>query len=151
MRLYSAALAVRSETPMDGFWNQLRISRRAHGWAWLWPALILFAPGCMLGPRELEKSRLPYNEAVKESGDEQLLLNLVRMRYNEDLQQIDVASIAAQYETNATAEARPFFVAPNPSNSNVIFRTFTSILPALSASAANRPTISYTPLDDPEN
>lgn len=115
------------------------------------PALMLLSSGCMLGPRSLERSHLPYNEALKESTDEQLLLNLVRLRYNEDLQQLDVASIAAQYEANSSVEARPFFLAPNPSNSNVIFKTFTSILPAFTANAANRPTISFTPLDDPEN
>ena len=42
---------------------------------------------------------------------------------------LDVANIAAQYELAAGAEARPFFIAPNPSNSNIVFRTFTSILP----------------------
>ena len=52
-----------------------------------------------------------------------------------------VPSIAAQYELAGGAEERPFFIAPNPSNSNVIFRTFTSVLPDLNVSGANRPTI----------
>jgi hypothetical protein len=36
------------------------------------------------------------------------------------------------------------------SNSNVIFKTFTSILPGASVSGANRPTISLNPVDDSE-
>jgi len=96
----------------------------------------------------LESSVRPYNEAVTRVAEEQLLLNLVRLRYNENPTRLDVASIAAQYELDATAEARPFFLAPNPAGS--VFETFTSVLPDITASAANRPTISLTPLDDPD-
>jgi hypothetical protein len=98
----------------------------------------------------LEGSHGRYNEAVKQVDEEQLLLNIVRARYNDSPMRLDVSSIAAQYEWTAGAEARPFFVAPNPSNSNVIFKTFTAILPDVTATAANRPTVSLTPLDDPE-
>jgi hypothetical protein len=93
-------------------------------------------------------SHRPYNEAVKEVAEEQLLLNLVRLRYNDDPMRLDVASIAAQYELDAAAEARPFFAAPNPAGT--VFETFSRILPDVSTSAANRPTISLTPLDDPD-
>lgn len=96
----------------------------------------------------LESSVGPYNEAVTRVSEEQLLLNVVRLRYNDNPTRLDVASIAAQYELNASAEARPFFDSPNPAGS--VFRTFTRILPDLTASAANRPTISLTPLDDPD-
>ena len=64
--------------------------------------------------------------------------------------ELNVSSIAAQYELNGTAEARPFFIAPNPSNSNIIFKTFTSILPDLNVSGANRPTITLVPADNGE-
>ncbi len=96
----------------------------------------------------LESSVGPYNEAVTRVGEEQLLLNLVRLRYNDNPTRLDVSSIAAQYEVDASAEARPFFEAPNPAGS--VFRTFTRILPDLNASWADRPTISLTPLDDPD-
>src|SRR5262249_48072375 len=59
--------------------------------------------------------------------------------------------IAAQYELSGQAEARPFFIAPNPSNSNVIFRTFTAILPDVSAMGSNRPTISLVPGNQSED
>jgi hypothetical protein len=106
--------------------------------------------GCSFGPKALENTHRKYNEAIKEVAEEELLLNIVRMRYNDNAARLDVTSIASQYEMDATAEARPFFIAPNPSNSNVIFKTFTAILPDASVTGSQRPTISLTPADDPE-
>ena len=104
--------------------------------------------GCTFGSWMLESSVVPYNEAVSRVDEEQLLLNLVRLRYNDNPMRIDIASIAAQYEATANAEARPFFGTPNPAGD--VFQTFTRILPDISGGAANRPTFSLTPLDDPE-
>jgi hypothetical protein len=112
--------------------------------------LLLTTAGCAFGPKVLEKSHGRYNEAVRRVDEEQLLRNVVRMRYNETSLDLNVSSIAAQYEIDGSAEARPFFIAPNPSNSNVIFRTFTSILPDVSVSGANRPTITLVPGDNGE-
>ncbi len=108
----------------------------------------LGASGCSFGARMIESSVGPYNAAVTRVSEEQLLLNVVRLRYNDNPTRLDVSSIAAQYELDATAEARPFFQAPNPAGS--VFATFTRILPDFVGSAADRPTISLTPLDDPE-
>jgi hypothetical protein len=102
--------------------------------------------GCAFGPKVLERSHGRYNEAVRQVSEEQLLRNLVHMRYNEPRIHLDVSSIAAQYELDAGAEARPFFVAPNPSAHP--FRTFTSVLPDVNISGANRPTITLVPADN---
>jgi hypothetical protein len=112
--------------------------------------LLAMTGGCSFGPRALERTHGQYNEAVHEVEEEQLLRNLVRLRYKESPLALNVTSIAAQYELTGTAEARPFFIAPNPSNSNVIFRTFTSILPDISLGGSNRPTISLDPADSSE-
>jgi hypothetical protein len=106
--------------------------------------------GCAFGSRVLERSYGPYYESLRHVDEEELLRNLVHMRYNESTGSLDIASIAAQYEISGQAEARPFFIAPNPSNSNIVFKTFTSILPDISAMGANRPTISFVPGDDSE-
>jgi hypothetical protein len=111
-------------------------------------ALALSLTGCDFGPLALENTHGRYNESLKQVDEEQLLLNIVRARYNDNPMRLDVSAIAAQYELSASAEARPFFEAPNPAGA--VFRTFTRILPDVSASATNRPTISLTPLDDPE-
>jgi hypothetical protein len=109
--------------------------------------LTLFG-GCALGPKALEQTHGRYSEAIRQVEEEQLLRNLVHLRYHEPPVALNVASIAAQYELSAGAEARPFFIAPNPSNSNVIFRTFTAILPDATVSGSNRPTITLDPATD---
>jgi hypothetical protein len=111
---------------------------------------LLLQGGCSLGPRALERSHSCYNEAVRHVEEEELLRNIVHLRYTETPLHLKVNSIAAQYEVSASAEARPFFLAPNPSNSNVIFRTFTSILPDVMLGGANRPTITLDPADGSE-
>ncbi len=110
--------------------------------------LLLAVGGCSLGPKALHQMHGAYNESVRQVDEEQLLRNIVHMRYDEVPARLDVSAIAAQYELSAQAEARPFFIAPNPSNSNIIFKTFTAILPDAGVSGANRPTISLTPSDD---
>jgi hypothetical protein len=110
--------------------------------------LCLSVGGCAFGPRALERTHGQYNDAVRRVYEEQLLASLVHLRYTENPTQLDVSAIAAQYELSSQAEARPFFLSPNPSNSNVIFKTFTSILPDVLIGANNRPTITFTPADD---
>ena len=102
--------------------------------------------GCAFGPTTLERSHRRYNEAVRRVDEEQLLRNLVHMRYNEIPLHLTVSSIAAQYELAGQAEARPFFEVPNPAGST--FRNFTSILPDINVSGANRPTLTLIPADD---
>ncbi|HWE37655.1 MAG TPA: hypothetical protein VG406_13900 [Isosphaeraceae bacterium] len=126
---------------------------RRRSWALAIAGALALGPsgGCTFGPKVLERSHGKYGESVRLVEEEQLLRNLVHMRYNEMPLALHVSSIAAQYELNGGAEARPFFVAPNPSNSNIIFRTFTSILPDVSVSGANRPTITLVPSDRGES
>ena len=99
--------------------------------------------GCAFGPKVLEHTHARYNEAILRVNEEQFLRNLVRMRYNEAPFKLSVSSIAAQYELSGSAEARPFFVAPNPGSNP--FRTFTSVLPDVAVSGANRPTMTLIP------
>lgn len=115
---------------------------------YLW-VLSLAAVGCAFGPKALEGTHGRYNETVRRVYEEQLLLNIVHQRYDETPTQLDVSAIAAQYELSAQVEARPFFLAPNPSGS--IFHSFTSILPDASLQGANRPTVTYTPDADDQS
>lgn len=111
-------------------------------------AFVALCGGCAFGPRALEKTHGRYYESVRLVDEEELLRNLVHLRYNETPASLNVQSIAAQYELSGQAEARPFFLAPNPSSSPVLFRTFAAVLPDLLVSGANRPTISLVPGDD---
>jgi hypothetical protein len=115
----------------------------AIGWG---ACLGLTGGGCAFGPRVLEKTHGRYNEAVRRVDEEQLLRNVVRMRYNETPLELNVSSIAAQYELDGGAEARPFFQTPNPAGT--LFHPFSRILPDVSVSGANRPTITLVPADN---
>src|SRR5262245_59462 len=65
--------------------------------------------GCAFGPKALERSHGRYQESVRLVAEEQLLRNLVHLRYNEPPLALNISSIAAQYELSGGAEARPFF------------------------------------------
>ena len=67
--------------------------------------------GCArLGPSTLETERGNYNIAVQRTNDEQLLLNLVRLKYRDTPLFLEVTSVASQYtltgNANANATAR---------------------------------------------
>ncbi|MDG1897559.1 MAG: hypothetical protein P8J37_21895 [Fuerstiella sp.] len=61
----------------------------------------LTASVCVLGPKSLQHSRLNYNRAIQTTSREELLLNLVRMRYHESEEFLGVSSITGQYTYNA--------------------------------------------------
>jgi len=106
----------------------------------------LLAAGCTSLPRDLEKVRLSYNEVVKTSAEQQLLLNIVRLRYADTPSSLAVSAIAAQYELAKSLAIVPFFGVGGDANP----RGFVGILPSAQIGNADRPTITLTPLDDQE-
>src|SRR5881392_3271685 len=57
------------------------------------------ASGCV-GPKAIRYTRLRYNEVVRDTNDEQLLLNIVRLRYADSPVFIDLPSITSQFEVS---------------------------------------------------
>jgi hypothetical protein len=106
---------------------------------------LLALAGCTFGPRALEQSHGRYNEAVRTVNEEQLLRNLVRLRYAKSPFNLEVTILANQFELSGQAEARPFF---SPQASNSIFRSFSTVLPDVFLMGANRPTFTLQPADD---
>jgi len=103
--------------------------------------------GCTtLGPQALDQTRLQYNEVVKRTTEEQLLLNIVRLRYTDTPSSLAVSGIAAQFERAANAQIVPFFTSAGAD----ISHSYTAVLPQVGVQGADRPTISLTPLDDQE-
>jgi hypothetical protein len=114
--------------------------------------LVTGGPGCIftprsVGPRSLDDTRISYNQVVKATAEEQLLLNIVRLRYTDTPSSLGVSSIAAQFELARSAQLLPFFTAAGGGASPDV-RGFRAVLPQASITGADRPTISYTPLDD---
>ncbi len=100
--------------------------------------------GCTtFGPYALDRTRLHYNEVIKRTTEEQLLLNIVRLRYTDTPSSLAVSAIAAQFERSYSLQLTPFFVAGNDAS-------FTAVLPQALGLSADRPTVSLTPLDDQE-
>ena len=120
----------------------------ARFWRGMGAALVIvLLGGCAsLGPQTLQQSRLEYNEAVKSTTEEQLLLNIVRLRYTDTPSSMAVSAIAAQFERTHGVGLLPFFTAAGGD----VNRSFTAILPQFQYGSADRPTISLTPQDDNE-
>src|SRR5262245_61267662 len=109
------------------------------------PLGLLLAGCTSFGPQYLQESRLQYNEVVKTSSEEQLLLNIVRLRYGDTPSSLAASSVAAQFELAKSFQLTPFFVA-----SGAAAGSYAAVLPQLSLSGTDRPTISLTPADDQE-
>lgn len=65
--------------------------------------LFLFTGCSGLSPRRVEQDRFSYNEALAQSTQNQMMLNLVRIRYFEEPIFSSVGSILTQYVYNANA------------------------------------------------
>ena len=97
--------------------------------------------GCA-GPYAIRYSRAKYNDAVQLTRDEQLLLNLVRLRYRDTPSFMDLTSLTTQFSFDHAAGALGTSRG-DPSKSNVF---------GLSAGfdTSERPTASYNPLQGEE-
>ena len=60
------------------------------------PVAVLLLTGCMFGPRQLKDGHLAYNETVRLSSDQELLLNIVRIRYLDTIEFMSISSISSQ-------------------------------------------------------
>jgi hypothetical protein len=52
--------------------------------------------GCSFGPKQLNDGHLAYNETVRQSSDQELLLNIVRLRYLDTIEFMSISSISSQ-------------------------------------------------------
>src|SRR5262245_27720115 len=120
---------------------------RTHRLAGVLTSLVVLAQaGCAIGPRSLEATRLRYNEALKVTSEEQLLLNIVRLRYGETPSSLAVSTIAAQFELTHSLKLIPFYGVTG----DLAAHAKGAVLPQAELAAADRPTISMTPQDDAE-
>ena len=109
--------------------------------------LAFASSGCSLGPRTIHNNRLLYNEAVKTTSEQQLLLNIVRMRYIDSPSNLAISSIADQREVTGSLGIVPFFTSAGAGD---VGSYRGSIWPSAELAGVTRPTLSFTPLDDQE-
>lgn len=69
--------------------------------------LALLASGCAtgIGPRALRSERPDYNQQIVRSTDTEMLLNLVRLRYNDSPLFLELSSVVVQYGYDASLNA----------------------------------------------
>jgi len=67
-------------------------------------AVMTLLSGCIHGPKLYKTSFTQYNEAVRQTLDEQMLANLVRMRYLESPMFLQVSSLNASFSVGANAD-----------------------------------------------
>ncbi|NKB37682.1 MAG: hypothetical protein GKR93_11000 [Gammaproteobacteria bacterium] len=102
------------------------------------PVLLVFLAGCQssFGPQALERTHLAYNEAIVTSVNEQMLQNLVRIRYRDVPFFLEIGSVTASLSLGANAGL----------DSGINFGGADSLSPDIGISYSDNPTISYTPL-----
>ncbi len=72
--------------------------------ALLLAGLVLPLAGCQrLGPRSIRNGRPQYNQALQRTFDEEMLLNLVRLKYNESPYFLSIISISSSMSVSVTA------------------------------------------------
>ena len=98
-------------------------------------AAFLSASGCALGPKAIQIERTKYNESVVLTNREELLLNLVRLRYQDSIGLLSVASIATQRQWGQEFTASGD-VGPEAAH---LLRLFGRV------GSFERPTVSYVP------
>ncbi len=103
--------------------------------------LCLFLPACSrFGPRRVPLDSFDYNEAIARSSNEQMLLNLVRLRYREVPVFLAVGSVITQYFYLGDFGTGVSFGKLTEGASHEIINAKARML------YAERPTITYSPL-----
>ena len=100
--------------------------------------LTLSLVGCSsIGPATVTKDRFDYTTAIAESWKSQMLLNIVKIRYNDTPVFIDVSSVISQVGIENTINVSAGWSFPPTANSQSI---------GSSTKFGEKPTITYTPL-----
>jgi hypothetical protein len=102
------------------------------------PIGVFALPGCSgIGPATVVPSRFDYTTALGDSWKQQMLINMVRMRYGDAPVFLDVASVISQYQVAAGINWGGTFNNPPWSNSQAL---------GITATYGDRPTVTYMPL-----
>jgi len=97
--------------------------------------VVLSTAGChQFGPGMVQRGRLNYNAIINKTSNEQLLLNLVRLRYRDTPFFMEVGSVTTSFQYTGTLQGK--------GSPNALWPT--DLIPTLGY--AEKPTISYSPI-----
>jgi len=102
-------------------------------------AMIFLTACASIGPGTVQRDRFDYSSAVADSWKQQTLLNIVKMRYGDNVVFVDVANIVAGYSLQTGVSATGVL-----SSKDAIQGDYASI--GGQAIYTERPTITYVPL-----
>jgi hypothetical protein len=102
--------------------------------------LTLSGLGCTVGPRRLAPVRFDYNQAISRSLDQQLLLNLVRLRYRDTPVFLELNTLVSQYSFSTSAGIAP----------TIVIGSEDEVANTTGISISETPTIGYAPLQGQE-
>ena len=108
----------------------------------LLPLILAMISCSSVGPKTVPEDQFNYNAAIAESTHEQLLLNLVRLRYSEKPVFLKVSSVISQYSRVVTAKAN--------AGANTAFTGANTASVGGGVIWSDKPTISYTPISGRE-
>src|SRR5215831_2703515 len=88
---------------------------------WILLLLGLLAGGCAtgLGPKAVRSERPDYNKQIVRSADAEMLLNVVRLRYNDSPLFLELGGVVAQYSYDATLAASGQISGSGPNSASV--------------------------------
>lgn len=98
--------------------------------------LVALLAGCSAGPSQFSSSRMAYNQALQETEQRELLLNLVRLRYNEAPAFLKVSGISTQFEFSSELQIG---AETDGEGSLQLFS------PEATIGFSSRPTVTFTP------
>ena len=108
----------------------------------LW-ALALLSGCAAIGPLTVSRDRFDYTAAISDSWKNQMLFNMVKIRYGDAPVFLDVSSVISQYQI-AGAINLGATISQGPWNSPYIPRSTETI--GTAGTYVDRPTITYTPI-----
>jgi hypothetical protein len=94
--------------------------------------------GCTLGPRQIDADRIAYNRSIQQTQQEEMLLNLVRLKYREPLEFMSVGAVAAQYTWDGSASVNGSLLEAGPNILGI----------SGGVGRVESPTISYVPQEN---
>ena len=98
---------------------------------------VLIMSGCVnLGPNAIKTSRLDYNQSLRSTEDEQMLLNIVRLRYRDRMYFLEADTVTTQFSYAASVQPGINWITGIGSNESLNSRI----------AVEERPTVTYRPL-----
>jgi len=125
-----------AKNSLDKHYKDKFMFKIVHHFNFAWIGLMILSSCSHLGPNAVQRSRTDYNVAIEQTNSEQLLLNLVRLRYRDIPFFMETASISTSFSfgTGFNASAA---ILPSVADSYGIAPHF---------NYSETPTITYTPL-----